>query len=317
MACYYGLGTPDDELNDRIITTGKEYMTWWDACYLISLSLVKTSIAIAVVRIAPGLRHRYYIYVCITLSNVTFMGALVWLLASCQPLAARWDSSLGTCAATELMAPLSYAATVIAVVTDAGCAIIPVMIVRKLEMTSRVKYALMVVLAMGSLASVASLARFAFVPYYNETYNYLCKFSLQGWLSFLSAATDTIMRFLDNNMWIVLLSLLEVNIGIIASSLPGLGKLFKILRSKESNASGPIGAGATHTIGGTPLSYDTQLGDLTPQGRGESSAHIRSDRGWTRIRDDGYSRKSILQKTVVSVSHESRSDHTDWKGRQP
>lgn len=151
-----------------------EYYDFWEIFYLISVCLVKTSIGLAVVRISITRRYSIPIWAFVIINNLTFLGALIWLLQSCRPFAARWNSALGTCNSDGILAVL-YTSVAVSCITDAGCAIVPVFIVRKLQMPSQVKYALMAVLATGGLAAVFSVARFGILHYLAATEEYLCK----------------------------------------------------------------------------------------------------------------------------------------------
>lgn len=151
-----------------------EYNLWWEVSYLISAALVKTSIGVASLRIAFQRRYRYTIYASLALSNAACIGGVIWELAACRPLAARWNHEAGTCDAPGLAA-ISYAITTVTVITDAACALVPVLILRNVTMRPRMKYSLMVVLALGSTAAFASVARFPFVPYFKVQENFLCE----------------------------------------------------------------------------------------------------------------------------------------------
>lgn len=151
-----------------------EYYTFWEAFYLISVCLVKTSIGLAVVRISITRRYSLPIWAFVILNNLVFLASLIWLLVSCKPVAARWNSALGTCSNDGILAVV-YSSVAISCITDAGCAIVPVFIVRKLQMPQRVKYALMAVLATGGLSAVFSVARFAILQYLTSTEEYFCK----------------------------------------------------------------------------------------------------------------------------------------------
>lgn len=151
-----------------------EYNVWWEISYLISAALVKTSVGVAGVRIALDRRYRWTIYGCVTLSNVANVGGVIWEVTACSPIASRWNPEAGTCNVPGLI-PISYVVTTMTTITDGACAVVPVLILRGLQMPPRRKYALMVVLAMGSTAAIACLARLPFVPYFNVKENFLCE----------------------------------------------------------------------------------------------------------------------------------------------
>lgn len=156
-----------------------EYRFYWDVLMLLSIIFVKTSVAVAILRIAASRFHTYAVYACLAISDSMFFASLVCMLTVCTPIAASWNPLFGSCNQQGLL-PILYLANVIALFTDAGCAIIPIFIVRNLSMPRRTRYALMAVLAMGGLTVVIALGRFGVIHYmyYDSTVkDYSCELS--------------------------------------------------------------------------------------------------------------------------------------------
>lgn len=61
--------------------------------------------------------------------------------------------------------------------------------------------------------------------------------------------------FSDNNVWIPLLSQVELAIGLVSGSLPGIGKMFHFFDppTKPSSRRGHEGWVANQSVGGSPL----------------------------------------------------------------
>lgn len=142
--------------------------------YLVTAAFVKTSIGVAGIRIALERRYRYTIYGFVAVSNVACIGGIIWQLAACRPIETRWNPYVGTCNVPGLV-PIAYAITAVTVVTDAGYALVPILILRRLSMAPRIKYGLMFVLALGSVAAIVSVLRYPFIVYFTSTHNFLCK----------------------------------------------------------------------------------------------------------------------------------------------
>lgn len=172
----YGLGTPDSQLSPLELYSYRslEYNVWWEVSYLIASALIKTSIGVAVLRIAFERRYRYTIYLFLFVVNAACIGGVIWELAACRPIATRWNPYVGSCNVPGLI-PIAYGITVVTVITDAGYALVPIFILRRLSMMPRVKYGLMFVLALGSTAAIASVCRYPFIVYFAATQNFLCK----------------------------------------------------------------------------------------------------------------------------------------------
>lgn len=170
------MGTPDSQLDPLLFysTRALEYFVWWEISYLIAAGLIKTSIGVAVIRIALERRYLYTIYVLLFLSVAACVGGVIWEIAACRPISTRWNIFAGTCVVPGLV-QISYAITAVTVITDAGYALVPIFILRRLTMTPRIKYALMFVLALGSVAALAAVCRYPFIGYFGAEHNYLCK----------------------------------------------------------------------------------------------------------------------------------------------
>ncbi|KAK1243109.1 hypothetical protein MKX07_003737 [Trichoderma sp. CBMAI-0711] len=138
--------------------------------------------------------------------------AIVGILATllyCHPLPAYWNPLLGTCGDFMVVVRIGYAWTAIGIVTDWTCAILPYFIVRNLQMSSRHKLIVMLILGLGAVASTATIVRAPYLKYYLVTEDRLY------W-----------------NGYITLWCLLESGIALIAACLPAL----RILVRNHSHA---------------------------------------------------------------------------------
>lgn len=177
LNALYGLGFPDSHLEPNLpayMFRSLQYNVWWELSYLISSTLIKTSIGVAVIRIALKRRYRYTTYVFVIVSCAICVVGVIWELAACAPISSRWNPYDGACKVPGLI-QLSYLVTAVTVVTDAGYALVPIFILRRLSMMPRVKYGLMFVLALGSVAAVASVCRYPFIGYFAAEHDYLRK----------------------------------------------------------------------------------------------------------------------------------------------
>lgn len=195
LAALYGLGAPDDSPQPQtspaslaLAARAIQYDLAWEISYLVALALVKTSVGATLLRIAARgsrRRHRAVVWAVLVACDAAHAAGVVFLLLSCRPLAARWNPLLvdggggdgdggsdggegggGGCPGDVMLVPMAYALMGVGAVTDAVFALVPVDIVRGLQMPRRVKGTLMVVLSMGLLAAFFSMARFPFCPYF-------------------------------------------------------------------------------------------------------------------------------------------------------
>lgn len=176
LCALYGLGTPDDQLTMPHVVRALYAYTGWEVSYCIAIDLAKTSIGVAILRIAghqPA--HRRVVWALLFVTNVLYVGCGIWVLAMCSAGGAPWNMLYNTCAANTIIVPLLYCAVAIGAATDAGFALVPIFIVRGLQMETRLKRTLMIVMGLGSLAAVASLSRFPWGRYMPPHYGNMCR----------------------------------------------------------------------------------------------------------------------------------------------
>ncbi|KAH6646292.1 hypothetical protein BKA67DRAFT_664138 [Truncatella angustata] len=289
-AARHGVGAPDEYLNEFIKIRGIEYNLYWQISYMLLLMFAKASIAIALLRLTIETRYRLSLWAIIITSTAVAVGGVIAVLAMCRPVAATWNPALGTCGSYTITLVASYAMTVVGPVMDFACAIIPYFLLRGLPMRRTAKYALIIILGLGVFASAGTIVR---APYFEAYRN-----SAQQ---------------LYNMGGIALWSNIEGGIGLIAGSLPPLGKLFKRYFGETFRSSTPnnhkIGS---HTIGGSPFSVVSPLEGLTPRGKGISSAYVQGGAESNRLDDDDASGTYILQERSVRVVSQAL-DEKDWQ----
>ncbi|RYP39456.1 hypothetical protein DL767_002190 [Monosporascus sp. MG133] len=284
FGAYYGLGTLDKDLNRFLIMRGTEYMAYCQVTITISVSFTKASIGVTVMLISTG----------------TGISGVVGLLITCKPPAAKWNPGLGTCSGYDLILLGSYAFSWVVIATDLACAVIPYLIVRNLEMPSRSKYSIIIILGIGALASVACVVRIPYLSYFTKTENVLYGIG-----------------------YVILWSAVESAVGIIAGSLPSLRKLFGYYFETPNNSyqrGSGARAGAQNTIGGTPFSMtgrEHELETLGSNGIRRNSVYISSKgkSGWHPL-GDGSSTRCIARQTTVRVETESLGGGDSRKSSQ-
>lgn len=204
LAMRFGLGTPDDELTAATQIRAVTYAEWGEMCYLVTIMLAKTSIGIAVLRLARRQAIRWVVIIMIVMSNILYMTAMVVGLVGCQLLGEyklmagctkvpvlRKKQALPKYPAQYLriqFVKMIYSLVCLSALlvmststlTDAAYAIIPAILLRGLQMPARPKYALIGVFAIGGLATVACVARFALAKHWallGPGYGSLCEYT--------------------------------------------------------------------------------------------------------------------------------------------
>lgn len=143
--------------------------------YAASGVLVKAGIAMTLLRLTTERKYRWPILAVLIFTPIFTVTVVLVLVITCQPVGAQFDLALGSCPVHTAMSMLSYPFTAMTIILDWGCAIIPWLIIRNLQLNRRVKKGLAFVLGLGALASIGAIARLPYIRYYTITDDQLCK----------------------------------------------------------------------------------------------------------------------------------------------
>lgn len=162
LGSFYGLGARPEELDLGKLLRSVQYGLKGEVCYVLAISITKTSVGLGLLRITIQPRFRQILISIILGVNFVYFGSLICIFVLCTSL---WKAQMvATCAnAAVSYITLMWLGMSIAAVTDAAFAIIPVILVRRLQLPPRTKYALMAVFALGGLGALACVARFPFM----------------------------------------------------------------------------------------------------------------------------------------------------------
>ncbi|KAH6667783.1 hypothetical protein B0J14DRAFT_489146 [Halenospora varia] len=184
---------------------------------LAGTTLVKVSIGFFLLRIAPNKWYRRALLSVNTFLLVITTFFIVTLFVQCRPLTAVWDFTLrptAKCWDAGLLQRLSYTNTSINIVTDFGFAALPIPMLWNVQINKRTKTALLALMALGVFAAIAGIMKLTTISSYGRSGDFL--FDSAG----LTIWTTT-----------------ELNVGIIAGSIPCLKPLFKFMLDKSGYAS--------------------------------------------------------------------------------
>lgn len=117
--------------------------------------MIKTSIALYLIRIAVKPIHIYTIYIPMSLFLVYTIAFFIFLLFQCKPIPFYWrrfeGATDGHCLEPSIVAAMAYGHACLSVLTDLTLGIIPAFIVADLHITTRTKTAVAMTLALGSM----------------------------------------------------------------------------------------------------------------------------------------------------------------------
>lgn len=127
-------------------------------------------------RIITERNYRIIIWVSMISSVASAMLGFISVVVACTPLEYYWDQTIpGHCVAGNIVTAMSYLVSVMSIITDWTCSLLPCFVVWNLQMKSRLKASVCGVLALSMVASAATIVRLPYLPYYNDPNNYLCK----------------------------------------------------------------------------------------------------------------------------------------------
>lgn len=168
LTSLYGLGLPS--IPKPLAFRALEYNALGEIFYILAIALAKSAIGLALLRIAVHRRHRTAAWTLLITCNAAYVGSLIFLLVACRPYAANWNLELGTCAGNKFLPVLTDIVSVFAAVTDAGYVVLPIDMIRSLQMAPRLRYTLMAVMALGSSAAIFALVRIPWSRFLPATY---------------------------------------------------------------------------------------------------------------------------------------------------
>ncbi|KAF5000929.1 hypothetical protein FGRMN_1386 [Fusarium graminum] len=256
IGCHRGIGSMQWTLDTPQIQEANKYVIIWQLLYALTLALVKSSICVTVIRIAIEKKYVRILQILIAMSVILSSFGIVFLLVQCRPFEAHWIPSKGTCFSKLVPTILTYAASVSNVITDFAVAVIPMCLVRKLQMRRKLKLYAQLIMALGMLASIASIVR---IPYSN--------------------AYMKPDNFIPN---IILWTVVECGVGVVAGSLPSLRAFFKSLtkdwstndQSASNNTTDLLTIGRVR--GRSNRTTEIELGTQSP-GSSDSNDGVQND----------------------------------------
>ncbi|KAI1445189.1 hypothetical protein F5Y02DRAFT_387112 [Annulohypoxylon stygium] len=170
--------------------------------------LIKASVCTALLRITRQKRFVVPIWGIMFLSFFTGIFGFTAVMGACKPIAANWNLNYADCDGTARVGAMSITVAVSSILTDWLCAILPAIMLWNLNMKLKVKIWLIFVLALGSLASISTCVRLPYIHIYKHIY----------------VQPD---NGLQKGGSLVIWSVVECGIGVIAGSLPPLQPLLR------------------------------------------------------------------------------------------
>ncbi|CAN8103234.1 unnamed protein product [Discula destructiva] len=199
-----GVGTPDTELNVVQMIRGGICVLIWQLCYICGSNFIKSSVCASLERVAAQRGYTYILRAMIALFTIAGAASITiytQTLVHCHHVLEEADPSTGACIQTEMYLVLYINFASLNLLTDLVVGILPIFMVWNVQMPAKLKIATATILGLGLLASVATIAG---LPY----------------SAALSSRAKRPKDVLETVAHIMIWSIIECNLGMIAGSLP-------------------------------------------------------------------------------------------------
>lgn len=249
---------------------------------------IKASIAVMLLRLTIIRTHRIIIWAALLITEVYSTFFFFLFVFQCQPSNYFWTQftgGKGACMDPQIIVSATYGYSVIVCLTDWIMAIMPFVLVWSLQMTRKSKLLVGGILAMGAIASTATIIR---IPYLH---------TLSNKQDFLYATTD-----------VAIWSGVETGLGITAACLATLRPLlrdclantrFRSAHTRPTHISQPMpwtgGGGQSHGY----IRSNSQAG--RPLSPGVEALGMKGIQKTTRVSIDAYGPWAIDLETCKDV----------------
>ncbi|PYH89014.1 hypothetical protein BO71DRAFT_466207 [Aspergillus ellipticus CBS 707.79] len=205
----YGTGKHFAELTANQRIHAMEY--WWlcEVAYCFGSILCKCSICVFLMRITVKRAQLISLFLVMACTVVVGLAFMFLLLFQCRPLSYFWQrasfdgTAQGQCINIQVIIAMTYAYSAIAAICDLAVGVVPVMMVRRLNMPWQRKVAAVSICSVACIASTAVIVRIPFVRTFAD------------------------YDFLYNTYEIAVWSNAEVGLGVFAGSLATLHPLLR------------------------------------------------------------------------------------------
>lgn len=141
----------DRYLTDAQYETGRKWHFYIGILYTCNTTIVKCSICCLMLRFAQKKLHRWIFKGVIYVSVTACLIRIVAWLARCKQMNSNWkiNADPHDCAAEAVLTNVSIFFSIICIITDFICAVLPVIIILKLQMKLLLKMCIVVVFSLG------------------------------------------------------------------------------------------------------------------------------------------------------------------------
>ncbi|KAL4786610.1 hypothetical protein BJX76DRAFT_354973 [Aspergillus varians] len=163
----WGTGKHLSELTPKQRTVAMKYWFLCDVAYPIASILAKISICLFLLRVMPFPYHRATLHTVTAFTVSAGIVFFVLMVVQCSPVSFWWrrmsGDTDGECRYVDAIAIMLYIFSAASAIFDLTVGLLPIILVRKLQMDLRTKVAVASILGMACVASIAIIIRIPFV----------------------------------------------------------------------------------------------------------------------------------------------------------
>ena len=154
-------------------------MKWWWICeptYVFTNICLKMSIGIFLLRIAVERTHRIILWISLLAIQVYSVFFFLLFTFQCWPISHFWEQfrgGKGRCIQSTITVGSFYGYSALSCVTDWTLSIVPIFVVKGLQMNKRKKITVGIILAFCAIGSTATIVRLPFISGLNDVNDFL------------------------------------------------------------------------------------------------------------------------------------------------
>ncbi|KAM0545341.1 hypothetical protein ACHAPJ_011413 [Fusarium lateritium] len=164
VSLSYGFGTSDPSVINSFanynVMEASRYFTIAQITYVTGFPIVRISVALVLHRIVHGWpRTQRLLVASMIFVGVYALGCLLVDVLQCIPLRAVWGDGTGKCLSSAQLAGLGFAVSALDIASALFYAVLPVFLLKGLQMGIRTKVAIIILLGLGAGTVAVSIVR--------------------------------------------------------------------------------------------------------------------------------------------------------------
>ncbi|RFU35552.1 hypothetical protein B7463_g755, partial [Scytalidium lignicola] len=283
VCCFYGSGQLAGALETNDIMQGTKLFFIAEFFYSSGAVAIKCSIAITLLRVADS--RRRFVWIIRGIMIATALSAIIFMIGVaniCHPITTLWgETTTGSCN-LALDSDISFFFSAVEITTDWSLAILPAILLWNVQMKSRVKVSVAIMLGLAAFASCATIVRLRYLSLYSNPAEFMFSTGKIG-------------------IW----SVIEEGIGIFAGSLHALRPLLSLPFLNGSTTSKSSNIASANKFKQARSGHES----LTSGVKMDTFKKLADKDG------DGDSQKHILKETHITVTRNDRAAAPgEWEG---